>query len=118
MRIVPLTMIAFGFALPATGQLCAGSASFSGAPLRVSGNTEVTSDAHSFGVGLTLGGSATLFGVGLGTTHFDALHGSSFDVAAGGGCQLRLAQPGGIQLCPGVAVGHGAGPKHPPHGGD
>ena len=116
MRIAPLTMIVFGFTFPATGQICAGSTSFTGAPLRVSGNAEVTSDAHSFGVGLTLGGSAAFLGVSLGTTHFDALHGSSFDVAAGGGYELRLAQRGGIQLCPVVTVGHTSGPNDPPYG--
>ena len=63
-----------------------------------------------------MGGPATFFGVGLGATHFDALHGSSFDVAAGGGYELPLDQRGSVQLCPVVAVGHRSGPNGTPYG--
>src|SRR5258707_5009996 len=108
MRIASLAMITVGLApclaVPGASQICAGSTSFTRAPLQVSGSAEVTTHAHSFGVGLALGGPATFFGVGLGTTHFDALHGSSFDVAAGGGYELPLDQQGSVQLCPVVAV--------------
>jgi hypothetical protein len=120
MRIASLAIIVFGFApclaVPATSQICAGSRSFADAPLQVSGSAEVTTHAHGFGVGLTLGGTVTFFGVSLGTTHFDALNGSSFDVAAGGGYELPLDQRGGIQLCPVVMVGHRSGPNNTAYG--
>ena len=120
MRIAWLAIIVFGFApclaVPATGQICAGSTSFAGGPLQVSGSAEVTTHAHGFGVGLTLGGTATFFGVSLGTTHFDALNGSSFDVAAGGGYELPLDRRGGIQLCPVMTVGHRSGPNNTTYG--
>ncbi len=85
---------------PGNYQTCAGSTSFAGAPLRVSGSAEVTAHAHGFGVGLTLGGTATFFGVSLGTTHLDALNGSSFDVAAGGGYELPH-----VRLIPTLGLG-------------
>ncbi len=120
MRIASLAMITVGLApclaVPGASQICAGSTSFTRAPLQVSGSAEVTTHAHSFGVGLALGGPATFFGVGLGATHFDALHGSSFDVAAGGGYELPLDQRGSVQLCPVVAVGHRSGPNGTPYG--
>jgi len=120
MRIAWLTIVVFGFApclaVPAIGQICAGSTSFAGGPLRVSGSAAVTTHAHGFGVGLTLGGPVTFFGVSLGTTHFDALNGSSFDVAAGGGYELPVDQRGRVQLCPVVAVGHLSGPNNTPYG--
>jgi hypothetical protein len=120
MRIAWLAIIVFGFApclaVPATSQICAGSTSFDDAPLRVSASAEVTKHAHGFEVGLTLGRTATFFGVSLGTTHFDALNGSSFDVAAAGGYELPLDQRGRIQLCPVVTLGHRSGPDNTPYG--
>lgn len=120
MRIASLATIivglAPGLAVPAASQICAGLTSFTRAPLQVSGNAEVNTHAHGFGVGLALGGPATFFGVGLGTTHFDILNGSSFDVAAGGGYELSLGQRESVQLCPIVAVGHRSGPNNTPYG--
>src|SRR5260221_5866206 len=120
MRIASRVVINVGLAprlaLPGASHICAGSTSFTRAPLQVSGSAEVTTHAHSFGVGLALGGPATFFGVGLGTTHFDALHGSSFDVAAGGGYELPLDQGGSVQLCPVVAVWHRSRPNATPYG--
>jgi len=120
MRIASLTIIVFGsapcLAVPAASQICVGSTSFTRAPLHVAGSAEVTNHAHGFGLGLTLGSPAAFFGVGLGTTHFDALNGSSFDVAAVGGYEEPLDQRGGIQLCQVVTVGHRAGPDNTPYG--
>jgi hypothetical protein len=116
MRLLSVAVAILGFTsfliVPAPSQICAGSASFAAGPLQVAGGAGFTSHAHGFGVTLTLGGSATFFGVGLGTTHFDAYKSSSFDVVAGGGYELPLDQRGVVQLCPVVAVAHTAGPNN------
>lgn len=120
MRIGSLALIVLSsapcLAVPAASQICAGATSFAGAPLRVAGSAAVSPRAQSFAFGLTLGGSAKFFGVDLGTTHFDALNGSSFDVAAEGGYELPLDQRGAIQLCPVLAAGHRSGPNGTPYG--
>jgi len=52
MRIASLAMITVGLApclaVPGASQICAGSTSFTRAPLQVSGSAEVTTHAHSF----------------------------------------------------------------------
>lgn len=115
MRIPSLALVAFGLttcpAARLTGQICAGSPSFARSPTLVSGRVAASSQAHGFGVGFTLGNPSVFIGVGIGTTHFDALNGSSFDVDVGAGYELSLGQRGRIQLCPIVSVGHSAGPN-------
>jgi hypothetical protein len=120
MRIPSLALVAFGLTtFPVarlTGQICAGATSFARSPTLVSGGAAVSSQSHGFGVGFTLGNHSAFFGVGIGTTHFDALNGSSFDLDAGAGYELSLAQRRGIQLCPIVSVGHRAGPNQTTYG--
>jgi hypothetical protein len=120
MRIPSLALVACGLTTcpPArlTGQICAGSTSFARSPTLVSGGAAVSSQSHGFGVGFTLGSHSAFFGVGIGTTHIDALNGSSFDLDAGAGYELSLAQRGSIQLCPIVSVGHRAGPNQTTYG--
>ncbi|HVH68099.1 MAG TPA: hypothetical protein VM716_09545 [Gemmatimonadales bacterium] len=115
MRLPSVTVAVLAFTLfltvRADGQACAGLASFINAPYQVSGVAEYTKHAHDFGGALTLGGPATFFGVALGTTHYDASKGSSFDVSGGGGYELALGQRG-MQLCPVVAAGHRSGPDN------
>jgi hypothetical protein len=120
MRISSLALVTFGVTTCAAaqlpGQICAGSTSFAHSPAQVSGGAAVSSQSHGFGVGFTVGNPYVFFGVGIGTTHFDALNGSSFDLDAGAGYELSLAQRRGIQLCPIVSVGHRTGPNGTTYG--
>src|SRR5512147_1902106 len=120
MRTPSLALVAFGLttcpAARLTGQICAGSTSFARSPTHVSGGAAVSRQSHGFGVGFTLGNPSAFFGVGIGTTHVDALDGSSFDLDAGAGYEFSLAQRGGIQVCPIVSVGHRAGPNQTTNG--
>jgi hypothetical protein len=94
------------------GQVCAGTATFMGAPLQVSGSAGFTTGARGFGVGLALGGAGMFYGVGVGTTHYDAYNGSSIDLSAGAGLEVPVGQGGGVELCPVAAVGHRSGPNN------
>ncbi len=120
MRIAWLAMVVFGFVTcfdaPATGQICAGSTSFTRSPFLISAGGGVSRSAHGFGVAFTLGNPSQFFSVGIGTTHFDVLNGSSFDVDAGVGLERFLDPQERIELCQIVFVGHSAGPDHTPYG--
>ena len=120
MRTSSLTIGIFAFAIsapaPAASQICAGSTSFTSSSFLVSTRAAISSDSHGVGVAVTLGTPWTFLGVGIGTTHFDKLNGSSFDVDVGAGYELPLDHQGNIQLCPILSVGHSAGPHHTPYG--
>ena len=90
----------------AAGQICAGAATFKGAPLQFAGTAESGDHAHAFGAGFAFGSATAFAGVGVGTIHFDDLNASTTSVSAGAGYQLPLDHRGGVQLCPSVAVAH------------
>ena len=94
----------------AGAQLCTGAPSFSH-PVQASVGALFSSDAKSLIVGLAVG-SRGVFGEGqLGTSYYDALNGSSFNVGAGVGYQLPLDGQERAQLCPMVGVAFVRGPR-------
>ena len=98
---------------PVRGQTCLGLASYSGAPVQVSGKGSLTSTSTSFLAGLGYGLPSSVFGsVAFGTTSDDNFGGSSREIGATAGYQIALGRTGAIQLCPIASFGLGLGPTN------
>jgi hypothetical protein len=98
---------------PALAQTCLGLASYSEAPLQVTGNGWVSSEASSLGAGLRYGRpNSVLAGVAIGTSSNDALGGSTLELGATLGYQIPLGNTARFHLCPVATFGLGIGPKN------
>lgn len=95
----------------ASGQVCSGSASFAQGPFQVFGAAAFNDNAKTFGGGLAFGGSGAFGQLGIGTTSFDDVDGSSFNVSGGAGYQVPLGQKGIVYLCPIASITLGSGPN-------
>jgi hypothetical protein len=98
---------------PALAQTCLGLASYSDAPVQVTGAGWLTSEASSFGAGLGYGHPSRMFGgIAIGTTSNEAFHGSTLELGASVGYQIPLGKTAQFHLCPVASFGVGIGPKN------
>jgi len=86
--------------------------------MQVAGNASFTDLSNSFGASLGYGQPAGLFGnAQLGTTSYDGLNGSQFDLGIQGGYQLTVGRAAQAQVCPVASFGIGMGPNDIDAGG-
>jgi hypothetical protein len=115
MRRILLLSLALPFTLLATkaaAQTCAGMPSFSSGRMQVTGGGTFVDGASSFGGTFGYGTPKGLYGkAGVGTTSYDALDGSSFDLSVGGGYQIPLQTSRTAELCPVASLSIGSGPN-------
>jgi hypothetical protein len=116
MRRTLLLSLAFPFSLLVTGaaaQACVGMPSFSNGQMQVAGGGTFADGLSSFGGTFGYGTPNGLYGkAGIGTTSYDALNGSSFDLSAGGGYQIPLHSSRMAQVCPVANLSIGSGPNN------
>jgi hypothetical protein len=94
----------------AVSQMCAGFASLHRTPFQVGVGAAVNADASGFGAAFTAG-NAGFGSLGLGTTHYDDLDGSSFDLAVGGGYEFPLDAGQRAFVCPSGSFSASFGPN-------
>jgi len=95
----------------ASGQVCSGFASFGQRPFQVFGAAGFNDNAKTFTGGFAFGGSGAFGQLGIGTTSFDEVDGSSFNFNGGAGYQVPLGQKGIVYLCPTASVAFASGPN-------
>jgi hypothetical protein len=115
MRRILLLSLALPFTLlttKAAAQTCVGMPSFSSGRMQVTGGGSFMDGASSFGGTFGYGTPKGLYGkAGVGTTSYDALDGSSFDLNVGGGYQIPLQTSRTAELCPVASLSIGSGPN-------
>jgi hypothetical protein len=111
-------ILTFSLVLPlflsaqAAAQTCAGMPSFASGQMQIAGGGQFADGASSFGGTFGYGTPKGLYGkAGLGTTSYDALDGSSFDLNFGGGYQIPLHASRTMELCPVASLSLGSGPN-------
>ena len=114
MRRILVLSLALPFTLLATkaaAQTCVGMPSFSSGRMQVAGGGTFADGASSFGGTFGYGTPKGLYGkAGVGTTSYDGLNGSSFDLNLGGGYQIPL-HARMAELCPVANLSVGSGPN-------
>jgi len=114
----PLTLLSVGAFLglaappPAAPQVCGGFASFANGAYQVSGAAQFNDQAKTFGGAFAFGGRAAFGQIGIGTTSYDQLDGSTFSLLGAAGYQVALDKKGVFQLCPVATIDHGSGPNN------
>lgn len=115
MRRILLLSLALPFTLLSTNaaaQTCVGMPAFSSGRMQVAGGGSFADGASSFGATFGYGVPNGLYGkAGLGSTSYDALDGSSFDLSVGGGYQIPLQTSRTAELCPVASLSIGSGPN-------
>jgi len=111
-RMVLVAVVA-AYVVPirAEGQTCTGFASFTDGPMQLAGSALFNDNAKEFAAGFAVGGSGPFGNVSVGTTSFDEVDASSFNLGAGVGYQVKLDSKGIAYLCPMAAVNHASGPN-------
>jgi hypothetical protein len=95
----------------AAAQACLGMPSFTSGPMQVAGGITFADGANGFGGSFGYG-TQTMYGkVGVGTTSYDALDGSSFDFGVSGGYQLQVDRSHKAALCPIASLSLNSGPN-------
>jgi hypothetical protein len=93
-------------------QACVGMPSFSSGPMQLAAAGAFTDGSNSLGTSFGYGVPKGLYGkVGIGTTSYDALDGSSFDFGLGGGYQVPLHSSRKAEVCPIASLSFGSGPN-------
>jgi hypothetical protein len=112
-RIVLLSLaVPFLLASKAAAQACTGMPSFANGPMQIAAGGSFADGASSFGGTFGYGAPKGLYGkVGLGSTSYDALDGSSFDFSFGGGYQIPLRTSRKADFCPIASLSFGSGPN-------
>jgi hypothetical protein len=96
----------------AAAQACVGMPSFSSGPMQLAAAGSFTDGSNSFGSTFGYGVPKGLYGkVGIGTTSYDALDGSSFDFGLAGGYQMPLHSSRKAEVCPIASLNFGSGPN-------
>jgi len=117
----PLTLLSVGAFLglaapaappPAAAQVCGGFTAFANGAYQVSGAAQFNDQAKTFGGAFALGGRAAFVQIGIGTTSYDALDGSTFSLMGSAGYQVALDKQGVFQMCPVATIDHGSGPNN------
>jgi hypothetical protein len=113
-RILTLSLVLpFYLATQAAAQTCVGMPSFSTGQMQVAGGGQFANGANSFGGTFGYGVPKGLYGkAGVGTTSYDGLNGSSFDLGLSGGYQVPLHSSRTAELCPVASLSLGSGPKN------
>jgi hypothetical protein len=97
---------------PVVAQTCQGLASFSSGQMQATGNVAFGNGMDSFGATIGYGKPAGAFGgVGIGTTSWDGLDGSSIDLGISGGYQMTAGRAKKVHVCPVANFGLGMGPN-------
>jgi hypothetical protein len=116
MRRIFLLSLALPFTLlttKAAAQTCVGMPAFSSGRMQVAGGGSFADGVSSFGGTFGYGTPKGLYGkAGVGTTSYDALSGSSFDLNFGGGYQIPLQSSRMAQVCPVANLSIGSGPNN------
>jgi hypothetical protein len=115
MRRIFLLSLALPFTLMSTkaaAQTCVGMPSFSSGQMQIAGGGKFADGTSGFGGTFGYGAPKGLYGkAGVGTTSYDALDGSSFDLNVGGGYQIPLQTSRMAELCPVASLSLGSGPN-------
>src|SRR2546422_2365350 len=110
-RLTLVSVGAFlGLAAPAAAQVCGGFTSFANGAYQVSGAVQFNDQAKMVGGAFALGGRAAFGQVGVGTTSYDNLDGSTFSLMGSAGYQVALDKKGVFQMCPVATIDHGSDP--------
>lgn len=110
-RLIVATLSASLVATPVAAQLCAGTASFAGRPVRAGGSAEFVNSASTLGINAALGRPNAFFGqLGVARTSQDGE--SSLGARVMGGYQMPLGTQNKLQFCPRIGVGHISGPNN------
>jgi hypothetical protein len=103
--------VPFLLASKVTAQACAGMPSFSSGPMQIAGGGSFADGVSSFGATFGYGTPKSFYGkAGIGSTSYDGLDGSSFDLALGGGYQIPLRTAQKAEFCPVANLSFGSGP--------
>ena len=114
MRRALLLSLALSFMLGgrAAAQTCVGMPSFTSGNMQVTAGGSFADGASSFGGTFGYGVPKSFYGkAGLGSTSYDGLDGSSFDLNLGGGYQVPLATSRMAELCPIASLSLASGPN-------
>lgn len=114
MRRALLLSLAFPLMLGgrAAAQTCVGMPSFSSGQMQIAAGSAFADGASSFGGSFGYGVPKSFYGkAGIGTTQYDALDGSSFDLNLGGGYQVPLQASRTAELCPVANLSLNSGPN-------
>jgi hypothetical protein len=111
-RIVLLSLaVPFLLASRAAAQACVGMPSFGNGPMQIAAGGTFADGASSLGGTFGYGMPKGLYGkAGIGSTSYDALDGSSLDVALGAGYQIPLHSARKADFCPIANLSFGSGP--------
>jgi hypothetical protein len=97
---------------PAVAQTCMGLASYAHGPMQVTASGTFSGVSNSFGGTIGYGIPSSVYGsVGVATTSYDPVDGSTLGFAARAGYQLSLGRARPIQICPNASFGIGMGPN-------
>ncbi len=114
MRRILLLSLALPFLLgsKAAAQACLGMPSFATAPMQVAGGLNLADGATGFGGSFGYGVANGLYGkVGVGTTSYDGLDGSSLDFGVSGGYAIKVNPSQKHEVCPVATLSFGSGPN-------
>ena len=96
----------------AAAQTCVGMPAFSAGQMQVAAGGNFADGASSFGGTFGYGVPKSFYGkAGIGSTSYDALDGSSFDLNLGGGYQVPLQASRTAELCPVANLSLNSGPN-------
>ena len=96
----------------AAAQTCVGMPSFSSGQMQVGAGASFADGTSSFGGTFGYGSPKSFYGkAGIGSTSYDGLDGSSFDLNLGGGYQIPLQSRSTAQVCPVANLSFASGPN-------
>jgi hypothetical protein len=97
---------------PAVAQTCMGLASFSTAPMQVTGGAQISNLSTTFGATAGYGMPSSVYGnVGVATTSHDGFDGSTLGLGLRAGYQMEVGKSRQVQVCPNASFGLGIGPN-------
>lgn len=103
--------LVLSFGAKAAAQSCVGMPSFASGQMQVAGGGTFSDGTSAFGATFGYGVPSNLYGkVGIGSTSYDGLDGSSFDIGVSGGYQIALQTSRKAELCPVASLSFGSGP--------
>lgn len=111
-RLIVASLAASLVATPVAAQLCAGTASFAGRPVRAGASAEFVNSQSTLGVNAALGRPNAFFGELSVARTSDGGDDSFFDARLMGGYQMPLGTQNKLQFCPRIGVGHISGPNN------
>jgi hypothetical protein len=96
----------------AAAQTCVGMPSFASGRMQVGAGASFADGTSSFGGSFGYGNPKSFYGkAGIGSTSYDGLNGSSFDLNLGGGYQIPLQSHSTAQVCPVANLSLSSGPN-------